>query len=83
MSFINETRFDGASGPVQFTGADRKGIINIYQHSNRLPADEQPFMVGQFIPDRNASEQFQFNRSAVTWAAGTVPDDGRPRELNV
>ena len=74
MHFLNDTHFAGASGPVQFTGADRTGIININQ---RIGNSTQ--LIGQFYPDRNASERLSINDSFVLWPAGALPSDGSQR----
>jgi hypothetical protein len=58
MSYLNNTHFSGASGPVAFAGADRTGIININQHVGNTS-----LLIGQFSPEvnRNASERLELD----------------------
>ena len=74
MSHLNNTHFQGVSGPVQFQGADRTGIININQHVGNSTVE-----VGQYHHEMNVS--LQLNMSAIVWPAGGIPSDGRPREF--
>jgi len=76
MHTLNELKFSGASGPVQFDGAERTGIININQHIGEIPR-----LVGQYMPDKlNLSERLSVNESAIVWLtmSGTRPSDGIP-----
>ena len=61
----------GVSGPVQFRGADRSGIINIHQYivNRSVP-------LGQYLPDRNESERLKLNVSQIKWMTGETPLDG-------
>ena len=71
MKHLNKTDFMGVSGPVQFKGADRSGIINIHQYIvNRSVS------LGQYLPDRNASERLKLNVSLIKWMTGETPMDG-------
>jgi len=73
MSFLNKTHFAGASGPVQFVGADRTGIINIEQHIGN-----DSHIVGEFVPDKNETERLIVRTKEVVWLTGALPLDGRP-----
>jgi len=77
MYFLNNTRFSGASGPVQFAGADRTGIISI----NQFIGNKSQF-IGQFSADvqRNASERMMLLDSSIQWMTrdGLPPSDGTP-----
>jgi len=77
MYFLNNTQFSGASGPVQFAGADRTGIISI----NQLVGNKTRF-VGQFSADihRNASERMTLLNGRIQWMTkdGFPPSDGTP-----
>ena len=68
----------GASGPVQFNGADRIGIINIHQSMGNTSS-----LIGQHFPDRNASERTQLNMSQIMWLTGSVPSDGQQGKTNL
>ena len=71
MHHLNSTHFVGASGPVQFRGADRSGIINIGQYNGNRST-----LIGQYLPDRNASDRLVLNTSKIKWLAGERPVDG-------
>jgi len=77
MYFLNNTQFSGASGPVQFAGADRTGIISI----NQFVGNRTRF-VGQFSADihRNASERMTLLDYKIQWITkdGLPPSDGTP-----
>jgi len=77
MYFLNNTQFSGASGPVQFAGADRTGIISI----NQFIGNKTQF-VGQFLADihRNASDCMTLHDSRIQWITedGKPPSDGTP-----
>jgi len=77
MYFLNNTQFSGASGPVQFDGADRTGIIRIKQF---IGTKSQ--FVGHFSADvhRNASDRMILLGSSIHWATedGLPPSDGTP-----
>jgi len=77
MYFLNNMRFSGASGPVQFVGADRTGIISI----NNFIGNKSQF-VGQFSADvhRNASDRISLMDSSIQWMTkdGLPPSDGTP-----
>jgi len=75
MSVLNHNQFAGASGPVQFVGADRSGIINVEQYVGNGTRQ-----IGQYIPDRNESERLTIIDHQVRWLTGSVPSDGRPRK---
>ena len=72
MKHLNKTNFMGVSGPVQFRGADRSGIINIHQYLDNVSVP-----LGQYLPDRNANERLKLNLSQIRWMTGEVPRDGR------
>ena len=72
MQQLNSTHFVGASGPVQFVGADRNGIINIHQYL----AEDQRILIGQYLPDHVRSERTVLNESQITWLAGEKVMDG-------
>ena len=79
MYHLNHIQFSGASGPVQFSGADRSGIINVNQQIG-----ESYVMVGLFSPDKgNITDQLYLNESMVKWLTpdGLRPSDGTPREF--
>jgi len=82
MSYLNNTHFVGASGPVAFAGADRTGIININQH-----IDNGSQMVGQFSPEvnRNLSERLELDETIIRWMTsdGKHPTDGTLSEFYV
>jgi len=71
MYFLNNTQFSGASGPVQFAGADRTGIISI----NQFLGNKTRF-VGQFSADihHNASDRMTLLDSRIQW----ITEDGKP-----
>lgn len=73
MRYLNETHFSGASGPLQFEGADRIGSIDIKQYVGNAS-----HLLGQFNPERNASDRLQINESMILWLTGSVPTDGSP-----
>ena len=77
MYFLNNTQFSGASGPVEFAGADRTGIINILQF-----VGNKTRFVGQFSADthRNASERMTLLEKTIHWMTtdGLPPSDGTP-----
>jgi len=77
MYFLNNTQFSGASGPVQFAGADRTGIISINQFIGN-----QSLSVGHFSADihRNASERMTLLDGSIKWMTkdGLPPPDGTP-----
>ena len=77
MHFLNNTQFSGASGPVQFAGADRTGIVSIMQF-----VGNKSQLVGQFSADvrRNASDRMTLQDSSVLWMTkdGLPPSDGTP-----
>lgn len=77
MYFLNNTQFSGASGPVQFAGADRTGIIRINQFTGNTS-----HVVGQFSADihRNASERMSLLDRTIHWMTddGLPPSDGTP-----
>jgi len=80
MRILNELRFSGASGPVQFDGAERTGIININQHIG-----DSTHMIGQYLPDRtNISDRLYVNSTAIIWQtpSRTIPTDGSPCKYN-
>ena len=76
MYFLNNTQFSGASGPVQFAGADRTGIIRINQFVGNTSD-----VVGQFSADmhRNASDRMTLD-GTIHWMTdgGLPPSDGTP-----
>ena len=81
MYFLNNTHFMGVSGPVQFSGADRTGIIKHNQQIGSLY-----ILIGQFSPDQtNVSDRLFLNESLVTWLTpdGLRPSDGSPGELGM
>jgi len=77
MYFLNNTQFSGASGPVQFAGADRTGIVSI----NQFVGNKSHF-VGQFSADihRNASDRMTLLDGVIQWMTedGQLPSDGTP-----
>jgi len=77
MYFLNNTHFSGASGPVHFTGADRTGVIHIYQFIGNTS-----HVVGQFSADlhRNASDRMTLFGGTTQWLTdnGLPPSDGTP-----
>jgi hypothetical protein len=81
MSYLNNTHFSGASGPVAFEGADRTGIININQHVGNSSQ-----LIGQFSPEanRNASERLELDEADIKWpgSGGFPPSDGTLSELS-
>ena len=76
LEHLSHTNFVGVSGPVQFEGADRSGIINIYQFRGN-----SSILVGQYLPDRNISQRTQLNESQILWMTGKKPTDGLQGEL--
>ena len=78
MTHLDKTDFMGVSGPVQFQGADRSGIINIHQRT-----DNDSVLLGQYLPDRNASEQLKLNVSRIRWMTGETPVDGSQSMYNI
>ena len=81
MYFLNNTQFSGASGPVQFAGADRTGIIRINQFTGNTS-----HVVGQFSANihRNASDRMALLGSTIRWMTddGLPPSDGTPGALH-
>ncbi len=75
MRHLNRTSFMGVSGPVQFRGADRSGIINIHQHFNN-----ESVPLGQYLPDRAAGDKLQLNGTRIRWMTGETPEDGSRSE---
>jgi len=77
MYILNNTQFSGASGPVQFAGADRTGIISI----NQFIGNKSHF-IGQFSADvhRNASDRMTLLDNSIQWMTkdGLPPSDGTP-----
>lgn len=71
MRYLNETHFSGASGPLQFEGADRIGSTDIKQYVGNVSR-----LLGQFNPERNASDRLQINESMILWLTGSIPTDG-------
>ena len=73
---MDNTHFTGSSGPVQFNGADRAGIVDIHQSiTNRS------FLIGQYTPGGNASKGLVVNTTLISWPYGK-PKDG-PREYSI
>ena len=76
---LANVRFSGASGPVEFNGADRTGIINVHQYvGNRTR------QIGQFKSHKEAKkQQLTLDLSAVNWLGGEIPSDGRQGGLPI
>jgi len=77
MYYLNNTQFSGASGPVQFAGADRTGLVRINQFIGNTS-----HVVGQFSADihHNASERMSLLDGSIHWMTydGFPPSDGTP-----
>lgn len=73
MRILNETYFSGASGPMQFEGADRIGIIDLRQYLGNASR-----WLGQFNPEKNITDRLQISDSMILWVTGSVPSDGSP-----
>ena len=77
--FMNNTHFIGSSGPVQFVGADRTGIVDIHQSINN-----RSIHIGYYTPgpggagDSNGT--LELNKSMIVWPSGEQPRDGRVGE---
>ncbi len=80
MDHLQDTRFSGASGYVQFEDkkADRTGIVDIMQFVNNIS-----HMVGSYHHDKPAKERMTLNSSLIYWVDGEKPIDGRPGRLVV
>ncbi len=72
MYHLSNIQFPGVSGPVQFHGADRVGIINIQQYIGNTSV-----LIGQYLPDKNESERTTLNEAKIVWMMGKKPEDGR------
>lgn len=73
MNYLDNTHFEGASGPVQFIGANRQSNIEITQFSSVV---NQCITVGHYFPNKNESERLLINETAVRWLSGGKPSDG-------
>ncbi|ELU06196.1 hypothetical protein CAPTEDRAFT_136189, partial [Capitella teleta] len=73
MTHLNNTQFDGASGPVRFTGANRNSIIEITQYSIKI---NDGIPIGLYQPNKNETERLKLNISQIIWPSGEKPVDG-------
>ncbi|KAI0225558.1 hypothetical protein LSAT2_023695 [Lamellibrachia satsuma] len=70
---LTSVRFSGASGPVEFQGADRTGIINVHQY-----VGNRSRQIGQYKSNKqNKKQQLTLDLSAIFWLGGERPSDGR------
>ena len=70
---LTSVRFSGASGPVEFQGADRMGIINVHQY-----VGNRSRQIGQYKSNKqNKKQQLTLDLSAIFWLGGEKPSDGR------
>ena len=66
-------RFSGASGPVEFLGADRTGIMNVQQY-----VGNKSHLIGQYKATGASKEKdLTLHMSAIDWLSGGKPSDGR------
>jgi hypothetical protein len=70
MYYLNNTRFDGASGPVRFTGANRISAIEIIQFQPNETT------IGFYNPIMNDSDRLTVKMSGIVWPSGQKPSDG-------
>lgn len=74
---MRNLNFNGASGPVKFSGAERTGTVNIIQYVG----DDNFVQVGHFLLDKvNTTDHLYLNDSLLIWVTpdGLVPSDGQP-----
>ena len=70
---LSRVRFSGASGPVEFLGADRTGIMNVQQY-----VGNKSHLIGQYKATGPSKEkELTLHMSAIDWLSGGKPSDGR------
>ncbi|XP_072027770.1 gamma-aminobutyric acid type B receptor subunit 1-like [Amphiura filiformis] len=72
FSIIENIRFEGVSGPVQFTSSgDRRGLMEIEQNQNG-----SEIQVGRYNPSNKAGHELVWtNNPPVYWEGGNPPAD--------
>ncbi|KAG8189320.1 hypothetical protein JTE90_021827 [Oedothorax gibbosus] len=73
VELLNETNFDGVTGPLYFLGSSRISDVNIYQWLNYSYRK-----IGVYHPSSQTEGELDFNESNVIWRTsdGRKPEDG-------
>lgn len=73
VELLNETNFNGVTGPLYFLGSSRISDVNIYQWLNNSYRQ-----IGVYHPSSQSEGELDFNESNVIWRTsdGKKPEDG-------